>query len=69
MGEEVGLQAGVRRHAAVPSGTAWLLHPEDVALPVGRRGRGFGFLLPAQSLRTCCRAAGRTHAGTDALSW
>lgn len=35
----MGLQAGGRRHAAVPSGAARLLHPEYVALPV-RRGGG-----------------------------
>lgn len=64
MGEEVGLQAGGRRLAAVPRGPAWLLRPEDVALAArGAKGAGFGFLLPAQSLRTRCGAAGRTPRG------
>lgn len=67
MGEEVGLQAGgggAQRYLLALPGCSI---PRTWHCPWGE-GEGFGFLLPAQSLRECCRAAGRTHAGTDALS-
>lgn len=47
----MGLQAGGRRRAAVPSGAARLFHPEYVALPVGRGGGRSAFSAP-------CRASG-----------
>lgn len=47
----MGLQAGGRRRAAVPSGAARLLHPEYVALPAGRGGGHSAFSTP-------CRASG-----------
>lgn len=68
MGEEVGLQregGGAQRYLVALPGCSIRRTWHS---PWGE-GEWFGFLLPAQSLRACCRAAGRTHAGTDALSW
>lgn len=43
----MGLRAGGRRRAAVPSGAARLLLPEDVALPVESEGGDSAFSSPA----------------------
>lgn len=65
----MGLQAGGRRRAAVPSGAARLLHPEYVAVLVEREGGESAFSSPRRASGHPPGAEGRIYEGTGALFW
>lgn len=63
----MGLQAGGRRRAAVPSGAARLLRPEYVALPAERGGGDSTFSSPRRSPSHLAGAGGRIQERPGAL--